>query len=354
VFAAGEAGPYGLLADLPVLRGLRVPARYLTSWSLAIALGAALVLAHLARGRRGRLVSALAIAGLSADLVVHALRAAPTAPSEVWTITPDLAAALRERLTADAAGFPRRYVPHAETLHPVRYDDRSLLLAVRHFDPLKGARGVPFGLESISGAGPTLERTERLFSSPSDRALALGGVACVVSSGPRPPGAAATDPAPLTIEAFEGLPRAILVPEAIVVPPELAVDVALSPKIDPRRTAVLEEGEPMAADPAWRDDDAFVRAVEYRPGGVVLETRLPAAGVLVVFNAFESGWRASVDGAPAAVERADAAFQGVRLSAGAHRVDLTYRPPGLAEGLLLGVAGVLATILAAIRLRPAL
>jgi hypothetical protein len=354
VFAAGEAGPYGLLADLPVLRGLRVPARYLTSWSLALALGSALVLAYLARGRRGRLVSALAVALLSADLVVHALRAAPTAPSDIWAITPDLAVALRERLAPDASGFPRRYVSRAETLDPVRYDDRSLRLAIRHFDPLKGARGLPFGLESISGAGPTLERTERLFSSPSARALALGGVACIVSSGPRPPGAASSDPAPLAIEPFDGLPRAILVPEAVVVPPELAADVALSPRIDPRRTAVLEEGQPMAADPAWSDGEASVRAVEYRPGRVVLEARLPAPGVLVVFDAFESGWRASVDGAPAAVERADSAFQGVRLSAGAHRVDLTYRPPGLTEGFLLGAAGVLATILAAIRLRPAL
>ena len=42
VFAAGERGPYGLLAELPLLRGFRVPARYLTSWSLALALGSAL------------------------------------------------------------------------------------------------------------------------------------------------------------------------------------------------------------------------------------------------------------------------------------------------------------------------
>jgi len=354
-FAAGERGPYGLLADLPLLRGFRVPARFLTSWSLALALGSALVLAYLARSRwsSGWRLPALAVAALSADLVVHARRAAPTAPAEVFAITPDLVDVLRERTGEDASGFPRRYVSRAQTLFPLLYDDRSILIAVRHFDPLKGASGARFGLESISGAGPTLARTERLFASPSARALELGGVAAVVSSGPRPEGSAATDPPPLEVTAFPGLPRAILVPESVVVAPEHAVEVALSTKIDPLRTVVLEDGEPRPADPAWNDREALVRGLAYRPGGVALEARLPAPGFLVVFNAFESGWRAEVDGAAAPVERANAAFQAVRLESGTHRIELTYRPPGLGEGLLLGLAGILATVLAAIRLRPA-
>ena len=354
LFALGERGPYGLVADLPLLRGFRIPARYLTSWSLALALGSAFALAYLARSPRGRRLAALGVALLAADLVVHARRAAPTAPSEVWAVAPDLVGILRERAGPDAAGFPTRYITVAETLDTVRYDDRSLLLAVHRLDPLKGARGIPFGLESASGAGPTLARSEKLFLSPSPRSMELGGVASVVASAPRPPDWEATAPPPVEVTPFSGLPRAILVPEAIVVRPENAVAVTLSPSLDPRRTVVLEEGEPMPADPAWDDREASVRALVYRPGRVEIEARLPARGFLVVFNAFESGWRARVDGAPAAVERADAAFQGVRLPAGSHRVELTYHPPGLGEGLLLGLAGALATVLAAIRLPPAL
>ena len=351
VFAAGERGPYGLLAELPLLRGFRVPARYLTSWSLALALGSAVVLAHLARSRRGWSISSIALVLLSADLVLHARRAAPTAPAEVWAITPDLVDVLRERSAADASGFPRRYVSAAKTLNPVLYDDQGLLTAVRHFDPLKGASGMRFGLESISGAGPTLARTESLFSSTSPRALELGGVASIVSSGPPADGSAPTDPLPLQVAVFPGLPRALLVPESIVVPSEKAVAVALSPALDPRRTVVLEEGAPQSADPDWNDREALVRGIAYRPGRVGLEARLPAPGVLVVFNAFESGWRATVDGVRTPVERADAAFQAIRLPRGTHRVELVYAPPGFAEGLAIGLAGALATILAAIRLR---
>jgi hypothetical protein len=351
VFAAGERGPYGLVADLPLLRGFRVPARYLTSWSLALAMGSAVALAHFARSRRGRLVSALAIGGLSVDLVVHALRAAPTAPAAVWSVTPDLVGVMRERLAPDSSGFPRRYVSLAETLYPLRFDDRSMPLAIRYYDPLKGASALRFGLETISGGGPTLARTEQVLSSPSARPLELAGVACVVTNAPAPQGSPPPDPPPLEVRPFSGLPRAILVGEAIVVPPENAVGTALSPKLDPRRTAVLEEGDPMPADPAWNESEASVRRLVYRPGRVELEARLPARGVLVVFNAFESGWRADVDGEPAIVERADGAFQAVRLESGTHRVELTYRPPGLSEGLGLGIAGVLGTCLAAIRLR---
>jgi uncharacterized membrane protein YfhO len=130
------------------------------------------------------------------------------------------------------------------------------------------------------------------------------------------------------------------------------VAIVLSPSLDPRRTAVLETGEPIPADPGWNESDAAVRVMTYRPGRIALDVRLPAHGVLVVFNAWAPGWQAAVDGVPAVVERADGAFQAIRLSEGAHRVELEYRPRGLVEGLLLAAAGVLGAILVAIRLRP--
>ncbi len=355
VFAVGEKGPYGLIADLPLIRGFRIPARYLVSWSLALALGAALVLAYvLARVKRPGLWASLALLALSADLVWHARRAAPTAPAAVQTVEPNLVGVLREVLGTDAAGFPRRYISMAETLYPHRFADPAMLLfAVRHYDPLKGAAGMRFGLESAQGAGPELRRTGELLWQPSTRALELMGVARVVSNTDRPPGALPDLPPPLKVQPFPGLIRALLVPEGIVVPPEKAIAVVLSPALDPRRTAVLEEGEPVAADPGWKDEEASVRVVTYRPGRILLDARLPARGVLVLFNAYESGWQAAVDGAPFEVERADGAFQGIRLPAGRHRVELVYRPPGLREGLGVGLAGVLGAILVAIRLRPA-
>ena len=356
LFAVGERGPYGLFAELPLLRGFRVPARFLTSWGLAVALGSALALAELTRSGTGRrrMLAGLAILLLAADLALHTRRSAPTAPSALWDVTPELAEGLREVLGVDEAGFPRRYSSRAETLIPLQYRGDDMLTAVRLFDPLKGGYGMRFGLESVAGAGPTLRRTEDLVFSPSPRALELAGAGVLVTSDPRPAEAAPTDPPPIRVAPFPGLPRAILVPEARIVPPEAAVAAVLSPEFDPRRAALFESGDPMTADPAWDAGAARVRGVVYRPGRIELEAQLPAPGVLVVFNSFESGWRARVDGVAAEVERADAAFQGIRLPAGPHRVTLEYRAPGVTEGLLLGLAGVLGTILAAIRFRTRL
>jgi uncharacterized membrane protein YfhO len=67
----------------------------------------------------------------------------------------------------------------------------------------------------------------------------------------------------------------------------------------------------------------------------------------VLVDSYDPGWRADVDGRPAAVERANVAFRGVAVPAGRHRVTLRYRPPAVGMGLvgsLLGLvaAGVLA------------
>lgn len=351
-FAFGESGPYRWIAGLPLLRGLRVPERFLFSWSLAVAVGAALALAYwLGRTRRPALLAGLCVAALGLDLVVHARLAAPTADAAIYSTTPAIVPALAQRLGADAAGFPRRYFSLAKPLDPSPFPDPVRVRLVREADSLKGALGLRFGLEAVGGAGPTLERTEQTVLRPSRRAFELAGAGAIVLS----PAGADGQPdeyAPPVLESAPGLPRALLAPEAVVVAPDAAVAAALSPAIDPRRTAVLEEGEPLAPGPAWSDAAAAARLVSRAPGRVVVETRAPAPAVLVLLDAYESGWRAKLDGADAPVVRADGAFRAVRLPAGAHRVEFVHVPPGLREGLGVGLAGLLGLALAAIRIRP--
>src|SRR5262249_12091478 len=89
VLAFGDAGPYRWIGRLPLVRGFRVPERFLTSWSLGLALAAALALAHwLDRSRRPRALAAAALLVLALDLVPHAWRAAPTAQSAVYSVEP--------------------------------------------------------------------------------------------------------------------------------------------------------------------------------------------------------------------------------------------------------------------------
>lgn len=351
-FAFGASGPYRYFARLPILRGFRVPERFLLSWSLALAIGASLALAAwLARARRPAVVGAACLVLLAADLVPHALRTAPTADPAIYRAVPEVAGALASRLGRDAAGFPRRFLSLATPLDFSRFPDADRLRLVREAGALKGAVGMRFGLEAVGGAGPALERIEETVLKPTRRAFALAGAGAVVLSGEGSAGAPDAFVRP-RIEPTEGLPRAFLVPEAVVVAPELAVAAVSSPALDPRRTAVLEDGEPLAATPVWSDAGASVRLSSRSPSRVVLETRAPAPSVLVLLDAYESGWRARLDGAEAPVLRADGAFRAVRLPAGAHRVEFLHAPPGLREGLLLGAAGLLGFVLVGLKVRP--
>ncbi len=329
----------------------RVPVRYLLSWSLAVALGSALVLSFwLGRAKRRSWVGWACLALLAADLVFHARRAAPTAPADVWQIEPAAARALRQRLGADALGFPRRFLSIADPVYPIHYRGSDLRRMLADFESLRWANGMRWGLESVAGDGPTLRRTTELFRVPSVRAAELGGVGAILESLPRPAASPASEARRLAIRDFQSLPRAILVPEAVAVEESEALRATLSPKVDPRRTAVLEDAEPLAAAASWDPEASSVRLVARGPARVELEARLPAAGVLVLFDSYEQGWRATVDGTAASVLRADAAFRGLRLTAGTHRVVFSYAPAGLREGVGAGLVGILGLLLAMMRL----
>jgi membrane protein YfhO len=350
VFAFGENGPLGLVADLPLLRSFRVPARYLISWSLALALGSGLVLSSLlAKSRRAARLAVLFPAALAIDLVLHARAAVPTAPSVLYSIEPRLAAILRSKFRPDAAGFAPRVW---STVFPPplwMLDDETKLAFAKNREPLYGALPVRFGLEAIAGGGPSTKRWNLLFRHLSPRVAALGGVGAIVTELDRgEPG----KPSQLFVEEFRGLPRAILVSEWIVVPRSRAIAAILDPALDPSRTAVLEEGASGRAKPPWSPGQGSVRIRSREAGRIALHVVAPGDAVLVVFNTFERGWRATVDGKPQPVLAADAAFQGIRLAPGEHVVGLEYKPRGLAAGIAAAALGVLGVVICAFRMPP--
>lgn len=348
LFAFGEAGPYRFFADLPLIRGFRVPARYLVSWSLALALGSALVLARLLpHFSRPVLAGGAAVLFLAADLSWHALRAAPASLSALDSVQPDIVKEL-SRLGRDEAGFPRRFWSLAAKIFLPLYSDNTEVAIARRYDPLPYALGMRFGLESVSGGGLALLRTAALLANTSERVATLTGAGAVVLSLPRSPGQGL--PSDLEIRSVPGLARVILVSRAIPVPSDRALAATLHPSFDPRRAAIVEEAE--ALEPTRPDEPAGdVRLVSRRPGRVELEAAAPSARVLVLFDAWEKGWRASVDGKETEIFPADSAFRGVRLTAGTHLVVFEYHAPGMKEGVGLFAAGALGLILFAMRAR---
>jgi hypothetical protein len=76
-----------------------------------------------------------------------------------------------------------------------------------------------------------------------------------------------------------------------------------------------------------------------------VNARLP---MLLVFNELAvPGWRLTIDGNPRPLVTTDRWFRAALVPAGEHQLALDYRPPGLATGAALSVAGALAFLLLA-------
>jgi hypothetical protein len=88
-----------------------------------------------------------------------------------------------------------------------------------------------------------------------------------------------------------------------------------------------------------------VQVIRWGFNSVSLEVRAERPSMLVVSQAWFPGWHAWVDGDEAPVLRVDGIVQGIPVEAGAHRVLLEYRAPGLRLGFFISMFTV--TLLAA-------
>jgi hypothetical protein len=84
------------------------------------------------------------------------------------------------------------------------------------------------------------------------------------------------------------------------------------------------------------------------PQAATVVVRAPGPAVVLVRNAFDPGWHATVDGHPVDVLRTDSFLQGISVSAGTHTIELTYDDPWVGYGLLGSALGVLALLGAAL------
>ncbi|MGH2635445.1 MAG: YfhO family protein [Actinomycetota bacterium] len=112
----------------------------------------------------------------------------------------------------------------------------------------------------------------------------------------------------------------------------VALEAALERGFDPSATAVVE-GDPGIA-PADGTTPGVATYDEARPEEVRIDVAANGPSLVVVRNAWERGWEATVDGTPAPVLRADSFLQAVPVPAGEHEVRLAYREPAIGLGLL--------------------
>jgi hypothetical protein len=132
--------------------------------------------------------------------------------------------------------------------------------------------------------------------------------------------------------------------------PETAngLEAVLDPRFDPRHDVLLARALPGAGGTGPAGE---ARVASRSADTVEVEAVLARPGVLVLVEAFDPGWRVSVDGREAPLLRANVLFRGVRLGAGRHAVRFVYRPWTATLGLLLSSAGALAAAGIALRSR---
>jgi hypothetical protein len=114
------------------------------------------------------------------------------------------------------------------------------------------------------------------------------------------------------------------------------------------RDAVLETAPAMADRPepaAAPDAIGTARITAYADERVAIDTDAPGRRLLVLSDTWFPGWRATVDGGPVAIARANVAFRAVPLAAGRHRVVFEYAPASFRIGATISTAALLALAL---------
>jgi len=136
------------------------------------------------------------------------------------------------------------------------------------------------------------------------------------------------------------LPPVYAAGRARVADDDAAVPLLLSEDFDPTSEVILASGPP-GGSPARIGS---VRLLDTRPDRIVVEADLDDDGWLVTLEGYDPDWRASVDGRPVPVQRANLAFRAVPVPAGRHVVEQRYLPGSIGRGLAVSGFGVLALL----------
>ena len=125
-----------------------------------------------------------------------------------------------------------------------------------------------------------------------------------------------------------------------------AIEVANRPHFDSVKVVPVETKD--AAYPTEAPRAGKVDVVTYSPEYIDVKSYSETATTLFVADAFADGWRAKIDGEEVPIYPGLIAGRAIPVPAGEHRVELTYKTPGLRVGLVLSAIGWLAIIALAI------
>src|SRR5213594_1491676 len=146
------------------------------------------------------------------------------------------------------------------------------------------------------------------------------------------------------VEDPAALPRAFVVPRARCVDDRGALALLRARSLAPAAEVLLADcaSPPRPTAPEARTAMAApeARIMVDEPARVVVSASTGAPAWLVLTDTWFPGWRARLDGADVAVQRADHAFRAVALPPGRHEVEFAFTPRGLRPGVAISLAAL--------------
>jgi hypothetical protein len=156
-------------------------------------------------------------------------------------------------------------------------------------------------------------------------------------------------------ENLRAMPRAWIVPAVVVAPLDDVLPALQTSQLpdgrpfDPSQTAlVAKEDDPMSAA-EYPAGPSAVTFGELSNGRMAMSVTTSGGGFLVVSESYYPGWRATIDGQPAAIHRANYSMQGVVVPAGTHQVVFSFTPTSLYFSGALSVVALVAAMVFIVR-----
>jgi hypothetical protein len=299
--------------------------------------------------------SALVCSGLALALLLGLRRPSVRVPLAFGIAALDILSAGSRSLSWGSASFMKvepEYVRRVRALAPPGTAGRflrdpscrfvnasnsgSLIERVRERDWFAGKQNFPalFSLRSMLGYGAAeIAEKVAIFNAVNSRdprrAERLFGAAARIEC--------ASDGSPVVRPVPDPLPRAQVLRAEVVRASDLLARLSEA-SFDPGKSALISEEDAVRGAAEGDGGDAAIELDS--PGRARLRTA-GNGGLLVFSESFADGWQARVDGARAALVRADGLWLGVPVADGEHVVELAYSTPGLQLGSALSGLGAL-------------
>jgi hypothetical protein len=144
-------------------------------------------------------------------------------------------------------------------------------------------------------------------------------------------------------ENLEAYPRAWIAGVYRVEKPDETLALMANAEVDLRHTVLLEDKPSVEPVPG---DSASVTVERLDPAESAFRVTLDRPGILVVSEVYYKDWKATVDGVPAGVMRANHVLRAVALPAGRHEIVFRYDGSLVREGAVVSITTFTLALLA--------